>query len=668
MRATELSASRRPNGRLVACIPCRARKVACDHARPACGRCRRRQDAGAGCAYPDVAAPADLTTETMPDFGETFTQASHLEAYRPSPANMASPQGYLGATSHLAVLEEAEHHLPSMSGLSMEPTEALSRLARPQQRILFSALPPPLKETCRTVLRCLPEHIHEALLNHDSLGQPCSWRDVAIWRMVPWLQDTLLQLRTQGDVALDPIAEMLCNNTAVPMWDDFSTLDEWLDQFSTSTLRWESLGLLWAHMERVSDLLDALRNRRLEWVKTGPEAFQRARLCLRNCIDLARYFTDGNMLLLDLCRRRTSLESIFHGSARMSTCGSRADTVALLTFLGVHVQKQDDWVAYTPTLASEYKRRLFAQIFNNDKLGVMYTGRPPMLSRRYCSVPLPLDIQDEDFIGDAETLSRAAASLDEHGWNTQGAIYPSTIIRARAMIAYIRDEIFDIALSMNITVTIDQLLDIKARQMANKTLLPPQVIYSPSDLTDPSLDIRILYVKIVMQLEHLQNLFLVERMLVLRGHLDEGDVLVTSYSMVALTLVCWTQRERFSHNSMRRQFEWLLMAYGAPAGGVLCLELLRPTFSGVHPKDSSVSRSTIVQQLSLLVAFLDWGTPSGSHGNLCANCSSVIQRVLDHHLNTPDPGTAGLDMLGWNFAHQPSFNFDLLNTFNWLSN
>lgn len=108
------------------------------------------------------------------------------------------------------------------------------------------------------------------------------------------------------------------------------------------------------------------------------------------------------------------------------------------------------------------------------------------------------------------------------------------------------------------------------------------------------------------------------------------------------------------------------MAYAAPGGGILCLELLRSTFQGFHPKCTSLSRSSIVQNLSLLIGFLDWVRPSAPNGDLCADCKVVIQRVLDHNLNTTMDGGGALDTLDWGFATQLDFNFDLLDTFDWM--
>lgn len=108
------------------------------------------------------------------------------------------------------------------------------------------------------------------------------------------------------------------------------------------------------------------------------------------------------------------------------------------------------------------------------------------------------------------------------------------------------------------------------------------------------------------------------------------------------------------------------MAYGAPGGGILCQELLRPSFRGTHPLDAQLSRSSIVQQLSLLVGFLGWVQPSAPNADLCADCKAIIQRVLDHHLNAPRDDDGGLLALDWELTTPLDFNFELLDTFDWM--
>ncbi|CCF43816.1 hypothetical protein CH063_13410, partial [Colletotrichum higginsianum] len=88
-----------------------------------------------------------------------------------------------------------------------------------------------------------------------------------------------------------------------------------------------------------------------------------------------------------------------------------------------------------------------------------------------------------------------------------------------------------------------------------------------------------------------------------------------------------------------------------------------------------LTRSSIIQKLSLLVGFLDWVSPTAPNGDLCADCKCIIQHVLDQALNGPAASTssavdgdfpAALDAMDWDFSTQLDFNFDLLDTFDWL--
>ena len=125
------------------------------------------------------------------------------------------------------------------------------------------------------------------------------------------------------------------------------------------------------------------------------------------------------------------------------------------------------------------------------------------------------------------------------------------------------------------------------------------------------------------------------------------------------------------------------MNYAAPGGGILCMELLRPTFAGPHhPRNASISRSSIIQQLSLLVSFLGWVGADAPNAELCVSCRTVIQHVLDHTLNggsvlsqqsqqqnddvAVENQSLG-DALGQVMdADNPFFSFDLLDTYDWL--
>ncbi|CCF47818.1 hypothetical protein CH063_16048 [Colletotrichum higginsianum] len=241
------------------------------------------------------------------------------------------------------------------------------------------------------------------------------------------------------------------------------------------------------------------------------------------------------------------------------------------------------------------------------------------------------------------------------------------------MLAHIRDELFEIALGHGPVTPVETLLEIKERQLRTVAGLPKILVFQEEDVQDRKLDVPLLYVRLIVHLEHLQNMFFIERLLAKRGH-DDGALLSVSFEMVSKTLMFWTNMDRLS--CMNGDFEWLVMAYAAPGGGILCLELLKPTLhGGNHPQNPKLTRSSIIQKLSLLVGFLDWVSPTAPNGDLCADCKCIIQHVLDQALNGPAASTssavdgdfpAALDAMDWDFSTQLDFNFDLLDTFDWL--
>ena len=91
----------------------------------------------------------------------------------------------------------------------------------------------------------------------------------------------------------------------------------------------------------------------------------------------------------------------------------------------------------------QIRRRLAAACFKMDKVGAMLTGRPPQFAARYYTTPLPLDVPDAVLLGE---LPWEAVSLDENGWNTEGKLFSTTILRARALMMLVREGILEIVL------------------------------------------------------------------------------------------------------------------------------------------------------------------------------------------------------------------------------
>lgn len=210
----------------------------------------------------------------------------------------------------------------------------------------------------------------------------------------------------------------------------------------------------------------------------------------------------------------------------------------------------------------------------------------------------------------------------------------------------------------------------KEKSLAAVMQFPASINFNPSDVKNPCVDAPALYTKLLLRLEHLNNLFLVERLLSKHHPGHDTELLDISFEMVSLTLVFWTHKDRLA--GLQGDFEWLVMSCAAPAGGILCTELLKPSPPRSRdPHNIGATRSSIIQQLSLLVGFLDWVGPTAPNGDLCSSTKNVIKHVLDVALNPAADASGLLGGAGeWDVDFSVDlndfFNFQLLDTFDWL--
>ncbi|RFU74328.1 n-terminal binuclear zn cluster-containing dna binding domain-containing [Trichoderma arundinaceum] len=589
------------------------------------------------------------------------TPGGHLPSDRAStPADQAS--GYLGFTSYSSVFEETKNSLSMLQGFHDWLPQPTNDRLRQGPNELPRYLCSPTKEMCLVVLRGIPapntayiEIVNESPFYREGWMRTVARRVLADVheRFGSWLG------LCREDSQFQDIAHFLSVNTAKPFQEGVPDPEEWIGQFTGSNLRWESLGLIFSYGEPC--FLDVNKPQSGFGSPSAQKEWEEiSRVCLGLCMELSRRFSSANSLLAQLSMRQTIMESMHAGDASYSTWRSGAESAALATFLGMHAESNSP--SYEPSLASESRRRLFAQIFIGDV--TLFTGRPPRLSHRYAFTPLPLDLTDEDLLKGGEALRAAVESLDENGWNTNGKLYSATLSRARFILALIRDELVEIGIGKaRPKVAIALLRDLKDRQLEVVKEFPRSLDYNPADIANLDANVNIIFVRILLQLEQLRNLFLIERLLSKHGDVvEEGDILLISFQLVSLTLLFWTHKDRFA--PFRNDFEWLVMAFATPSGGILCMELLNPTFKGSHPKNPSITRSNIIQQLSLLIGFLEWIDPSRPNGNLCVTTSAIMRRVLDHVLNMSNRSMSWppetLDDM------QLDFSFELFDAFDWM--
>lgn len=98
--------------------------------------------------------------------------------------------------------------------------------------------------------------------------------------------------------------------------------------------------------------------------------------------------------------------------------------------------------------------------------------------------------------------------------------------------------------------------DLKTRAYNLLSELPPSIRYRVEDVRDLSIPGPALYAKVLVHLEHLQNMFFLARLLAQRNHNSQADLLSVSFEMVSTTLVFWTHMDRLQ--GLHSDFEWLV--------------------------------------------------------------------------------------------------------------
>jgi hypothetical protein len=133
------------------------------------------------------------------------------------------------------------------------------------------------------------------------------------------------------------------------------------------------------------------------------------------------------------------------------------DVIALLTFLGYHVLP--DSLDYRPKFMIESKRKIYYQIYMVHMSMVSLTGRPPLMSHRYSTTPLPVDIGNDALFRDKEdVLAGSADDIDTAGWDKQWRKFAVAPMRTRAKLMLLREEIMGFALNAKRQAPVEALL------------------------------------------------------------------------------------------------------------------------------------------------------------------------------------------------------------------
>ncbi|PWY89189.1 hypothetical protein BO70DRAFT_331057 [Aspergillus heteromorphus CBS 117.55] len=702
---------RRKNGREPACEACRLRKLACDHEQPSCRRCHRLSLKCIYLANPLAKVPRSIPA---PASTTTTTTTSPIPIQAPPPSNpnqdpavvssktccpgaesttpiVESSAEYLGPTSFTSVfvehrdrfeVDDALRTSSSAVGTTTPPTSSSNPPAAPTPD--EPTIPPriihlgvqilqniPDQETCDSLFEKLSPLMDACLRPAYRLGSDLTWSEYRSQLTSSTTSSTPSPLQT--------MAHRISIASLSPLHPSDSPR-RWVESFSGKQTRWEFLGTLFTYWSAGAALMSpggeseasrAYRARR--GVKAGSrDLMVHLKRCAAMCMELCSQIGAVNALFVHLAYKHNILESMASGDKSLSFWRQHGDVIAVTTSIGLHREMSSEWDKVS--FQHEIKRRLYASIYNFDKVISTFTGRPPLLNRRYSTTQLPREISDEDIMSEAG-LSGALAHLDANGWDRSAGrtLYPTTLLRARAMLAKNREAILEVLETSQDSITesaVQECFQLKASAHEMFAQFPDDLTFKDEYIDDADVPGPVLFLRILVRLDFLLSMFILERLLTRHKVVTEQTLIHVSQEMLGLTLIFWKHKDRFVNH---HDFSWLAMSYAAPCSGILCLELLR---QASHPQSYTLDlpRSEIIQNLSLLVAFLDWLRPWESDGAVRTQIKAILQRSLDRILSMPaslcGPMPAfedrSVSMGIPDFAGAEYPHLELLNTFGWV--
>ncbi|KAF5867078.1 hypothetical protein ETB97_003998 [Aspergillus alliaceus] len=618
--------------------------------------------------------PGDTYMPENPLIVDASTSHNGLVLYQLAPVLSDNSAEYLGPTSFTSVFMEHRDHFDVENALKASSDKDAQESSQPRLHHHDLHTSSQLLQIGTQVLLDVPDERSCKILFLKHINPNDGWIRLAghILSDMMW-SSFRTTLNGRHKEQLTDLSRLIFKNSMTPLVPTDNP-DQWLKSFAGSNLRWESLGILFTYWafgaissSPESDILSQYREKR-EYITDLKQLMVHFKNCALLCIELCRQCSSVNALTVYLMYKHNILESIISGDKSLKCWRQHGELIAVTTCIGIHRESNQD--SQKVTLQREMNRRVCAAVFNIDKVLSAFTGRPPLLNRLHTSTKLPLDISDDVLL--SAKLQESVAKLDDNGWNQNGHIYSTTILRARTLFAKIREEILEITLDFASQSALERALALKNETLSVYEQLPASITYSASDIEKLDAPGDDLYARILTRLEFLLNNFLLERLLTRNSIVHaQQDITDVSREMLELTLIFWRNQSYFT--GLHSDFEWLVMSYAVPSSGILCLELLRQT-NHSEIDSSRLPRSEVIQNLSLLVGFLDWLRPTTSSRDLNLFITRILRRVLDRILDTPprigdllpEPHPF-LDPFLQNGAYEgPDYHNEFLNTFDWV--
>ncbi|KAE8550986.1 hypothetical protein TMatcc_009059 [Talaromyces marneffei ATCC 18224] len=223
-----------------------------------------------------------------------------------------------------------------------------------------------------------------------------------------------------------------------------------------------------------------------------------------------------------------------------------------------------------PLFLIEIRKRAMSAGFALDKQLATLLGRPPRIAYQYCDIQYPLDLSYETICMISEEKDDLAQHIGSDGWNLEEIVNSGTRARVNVMLAIIREKVLALSLSPHSDDLEQRVSATCAEHDQMRQSLPSKLEWRPN--IHFSNDSHA-YLLEILNLEFLHNDFILYSVLIKRTG-EHKDKLIQAARKMLSTLVSWVSARAPSMLTSFRS-SWDLCYIGLPCAGVLAQELLQ---------------------------------------------------------------------------------------------
>jgi len=297
--------------------------------------------------------------------------------------------------------------------------------------------------------------------------------------------------------------------------------------------------------------------------------------------------------------------------------------------IGLH--RGNDLATSPSFLVCDLRKNIFMSAFGMDKQLATVTGRPPALSRRYCAVQLPVDLDDEELMAEGGELEHLLSKLDSRGWRTDGKVTKRSLARAWYSSLLIRDEVLELSLGVAAGFSPERRDEILRKNEEIYRQLPIGLQHGTEGA--PAIDRYERHQcgeRLSIRLEFWLNRLLLERLTGLGRHHTTQGLVDSAREMLKLLVFLSEPRRSMCESGV--ELAWHTIYYGFPCAGILAIELLKQTKSP-YTYRLDLPRSEVIQNLSVFVSSINGISSSEPNYNVCMSMQKVTQHILDRILS-----------------------------------